>query len=101
MKTTTQSLAFAVIGSLLLASPLSMAASLSDRFDTYVLYNEIEAAPAGRTDPLSERFASYLLYDEIITSKSCMDPVDELLGDRFASYITPAEFTSARQSRRC
>lgn len=101
MKTTIQTLVYAVAGSLLLASPVTMAASLTDRFDPFVLYDEIDTTPAGPIDRLADRFDPYVLYDEIVTAKSCSDPVHELLADDNDPYITLADIKMVRNSKPC
>ncbi|MEN8169564.1 MAG: hypothetical protein ABFS08_05005 [Pseudomonadota bacterium] len=101
MKTTIQNLVYAIAGSLLLASPVTMAASLTDRFDPYVLYNEIETTPAGPVDRLADRFAPYVLHNEIVTAKSCSDPVHELIADDNDPFITIAAINMARSSKPC
>ncbi len=101
MKTTLRTAIFSLIGSLLLASPLTMAASLTDRFDPYVLNNEIETAPVGEIERLADRFDPYVLNHEIVAAKSCSDPIHELIADQYDPFVTLAEFTTARQSKRC
>ena len=101
MKTTMQTLVYAVVGGLLLASPVAMSASLTDEYDPYVLSHELDAAPAGQIDRLADRFDPYVLHDEIVTAKGWSDPVHELIADDNDPFITMAAINMARNSKPC
>jgi hypothetical protein len=78
-----------------------MAASLGDRFDPYVLYDELDTAPVGEIDRLADRFDPYVLNHEIMAAKACSDPVHELIADEHDPFVTLAALNSARQAKRC
>ena len=101
MKTTMQTLVYAVVGGLLLASPVAMSASLTDQYDPYVLSHEIDAAPAGRIDRMTDQYAPFVLDSEIVATKGCSDPVHELIADDNDPFVTMAAINMARNSKRC
>ena len=98
MKTLAKTVLYTLLGGLLIASPLSMAADLTDRYDPFVLFHDIATMPPGEIDRLADLYDPYVLYNEIVTSKVCSDPAHEMLADNYSSFIT---LTDLNKSKKC
>lgn len=82
----------------------ALGASLTDPYDSYVTFDEIEAVPSTPTESelrMADIYDPFILSHEIVVSESCKNPAHELLADQYDSFVTLAEMKTAEMTRKC
>ena len=82
----------------------ALASSLTDPYDSYVTFDEIQAVPSGRTASearMADIYDPYILSHEIVVSKGCTNPAADMIADPFNSFFTFAELEKAEMSKKC